>query len=117
VGRGLLSAVALVLLAVSLASCYSPNREEQAERLERLIRTELPRSLEQHLADDGHGKYRLGSVQCDHDGDDRFTCVLVASRSYDENESVYEGVVLQASGSCIEMSCSWRMLDQAPQIG
>jgi hypothetical protein len=110
----------LLPLVAALAGCYSPNRAEQAEQLERLIRAQLPDSLDQHFADDGHGRYALGSIQCLHDNDGRFNCVAVASRSYSADvsrssparrvdTSVLEGTLLTISGSCVEQQCSWRI--------
>jgi hypothetical protein len=100
-----LSAAALTLLLC--AACGGQDREKQLLQAEQVARAELADSLKDDV-DDGHGPYKVSSVQCTREGDGQFSCMTTANRSYDK-DNVTEAKLVPVTVTCDETRCSARI--------
>ena len=106
----LFAAVLTLLLSVS-AGCGGPDREKQLLQAERIARAEMADALKDDV-DDGHGPYKVDSVQCTHEGDGQFTCAATADRSYNDgpNGSTSDVTFVGVIVTCDETSCNGRRI-------
>ena len=105
--RTALSAAALTLLLAVSVGCGRPDSDKQLLQAERMARAEVADSLKDDV-DDGHGPYKVHSVQCAHEGDGQFSCVTIANRPY-ANGNASEVQLVGVTVTCDEKSCSARI--------